>query len=75
MSIVRLQYLRLGIFYMGLLTSHVELGEVVKLIIVISYVKAQAESDMSLNGEMGVENKFESVLTTMRMVHDDHTSN
>lgn len=75
MSIVRLQYLRLGIFYMGLLTSHVELGEVAKLIIVISYVKAQAESDMSLNGEMVVENKFESVLTTKRMVHDDHTSN
>ena len=75
MSIVRLQYLRLGIFYMGLLTSHVELGEVVKLIIVISYVKVQAESDMPLNGEMVVENKFESVLTTKRMVHDDHTSN
>lgn len=46
---------------MGLLTSHVELGEVVKLIIVISYVKAQAEADMSRNGEMVVENKFESV--------------
>ena len=52
LRIVTLQHVKLGMYYMRLLTFHVELGESVMSIIVLSYGKAQAESGMLVSVEV-----------------------
>lgn len=51
---------------MGLLTPHVELGEVVKLIIVLSHGEPQAESGMSASVKTFTKNISEGVITTQK---------
>ena len=51
---------------MGLLTPHFELGEVVKLIIVLSHGEVQAESGMSASVKTFTENISEGVVTTQK---------
>ena len=47
---------RLDVFYMSRLSRHVELREVVKLVMILSHGNARVESGFSANEEMLVEN-------------------
>ena len=60
----------LDLLYMNLFSRHVELREVVKLMI-LSLGNAGVESGFSANEEMVVENMSESSLVAQRMVFDD----
>ena len=61
---------RLDLLFMNLFSRHVELREVVKLVI-LSLGNAGVESGFSANEEMVVENMSESSLVAQRMVFDD----
>ena len=62
---------RLDVFYMNHLPRHVELREVVKLVIILFHGNARLESGLSANKEMLVENMSEGSLVAQRMVFDD----
>ena len=62
---------RLDVFYMNHLPCHVELREVVKLVIILFHGNARLESGLSANKEMLVENMSEGSLVAQRMVFDD----
>ena len=62
---------RLDVFYMNHLPRHVELREVVKLVMILSRSNARLESGLSANKEMLVENMSEGSLVAQRMVFDD----
>ena len=47
---------RLNVFYMNHLPRHVELREVVKLVMILSHSNARLESGLLANKEMLVEN-------------------
>ena len=59
---------RLDVFYMSRLSHHVELREVIKLVMILSHGDARAESGFSANEEMLVENMSEGSLVARRMV-------
>ena len=59
---------RLDLFYMSGLSHHVELGEVVKLVMILPHGNACVESGFSPNKEMFVENMSEGSLVAQRMV-------
>ena len=50
---------RLDVFYMSCLSHHVELREVVKLVMILSYGNACVESVISANEKVLVENMSE----------------
>ena len=58
---------RLDVFYMSRLSCHIELKELVKLVIILSHGNARAESGFSVNKEMLVENMSEGSLVAQRM--------
>ena len=55
---------------MSRLSRHVELREVVKLVMILSHGNARVESGFSVNEEMLVENVSEGSLVARRMVFD-----
>ena len=59
---------RLDMFYMSHLSRHVNLKEVVKLVMISSHGNAGVESGFSTNEEMLVENMSEDSLAALRMV-------
>ena len=59
---------KLGMFNMSCLSHHVELREVVKLVVILSHGNACVESGFSANEEMLVENMSESSFVAQRMV-------
>ena len=61
---------RLDVFYMSRLSCHVELREVVKLVMILSHGNACVESRFSANEEILVENMSEGSLVAQRMVFD-----
>ena len=61
---------RLDLLYMNLFSRHVELREVVKLVI-LSLGNAGVESGFSANEEIVVENMSEGSLVAQRLVFDD----
>ena len=61
---------RLDLLYMNLFSRHVELREVVKLVI-LSLGNAGVESGFSANEEIVVENMSEGSLVARRLVFDD----
>ena len=61
---------RLDVFYMSHLSCHVELREVVKLVMILSHGNACVESRFSANEEILVENMSEGSLVAQRMVFD-----
>ena len=61
---------RLDVFYMNYLSRHIQLREVVKLLMILSHGNARAESGFSANEQMLVENMSEGSLVARRMVFD-----
>ena len=61
---------RLDLLYMNLFSRHVELREVVKLVI-LSLANVGVESGFSANEEIVVENMSEGSLVAQRLVLDD----
>ena len=61
---------RLDVVYMNCLSSHVQLREVVKLVMILSHGNAHVESGFLANEEMLVENMSEGSLVVQRMVFD-----
>ena len=61
---------RLDLLYMNLFSRHVELREVIKLVI-LSLGNAGVESGFSANEEIVVENMSEGSLVAQRLVFDD----
>ena len=61
---------RLDLLYMNLFSRHVELREVVKLVI-LSLANVGVESGFSANEEIVVENMSEGSLVARRLVFDD----
>ena len=61
---------RLDLFYMSRLSRHVELREVVKLVMILSHGNARLESGFLANEEMLVENMSGGSLVARRMVFD-----
>ena len=61
---------RLDLLYMNLFSRHVELREVVKLVI-LSLANVGVESGFSANEEIVVENMSEGSLVAQRLVFDD----
>ena len=61
---------RLDLLYMNLFSRHVELREVVKLVI-LSLANVGVESGFSANEEIVVENVSEGSLVARRLVFDD----
>ena len=61
---------RLNVFYMSRLSHHIELREVVKLVMIFSHGNAWVESGFSANEEMLVENMSKGSLVARRMVFD-----
>ena len=61
---------RLGMFYISCLSGHVELREVVKLVIISSHGNARVESGFSVSEEILVKNMPEDSLVAQRMVFD-----
>ena len=61
---------RLNVFYMSRLSHHVELRELVKLVMILSHGNAWVESGFSANEEMLVENMSKGSLVARRMVFD-----
>ena len=59
---------RLDMFYMSHLSRHVNLKEVVKLVMISSHGNAGVESGFSTNEEMLVENMSEDSLEALKMV-------
>ena len=59
---------KLGIFNMSCLSQHVELREVVKLVVILSHGNSCVESGFSANEEMLVENMSEGSFVAQRMV-------
>ena len=62
---------RLDVFYMSRLFLHVEVREVVNLVIILAHDNARVESGFSANEEILVENMSESSLVVRRMVFND----
>ena len=58
------------VFYMSHLSCHVELRELVKLLIILSHGNALLESGFSVNEELLVENMLEGSFVAWRMVFD-----
>ena len=61
---------RLDVFYMSRLSGHIELREVVKLLMILSHGNTRVESGFSTYEEMLVENMSEGSLVARRMVFD-----
>ena len=61
---------RLAVLDMGRLSHHVELREVVKLVMILSHGNTSVESGFSANEEMLVENRSKGSLVARRMVFD-----
>ena len=61
---------RLDVFYMELLSCHVELREVVKFVLILSHGNARVEAGFSINEDALLENMSEKSLTAQRMVYD-----
>ena len=61
---------RLDMFYMSRLSGHIELREVVKLLMILSHGNTRVESGFSTYEEMLVENMSEGSLVARRMVFD-----
>ena len=60
----------LGVFCMSHLSRHVELKEVVKLVMILSHGNARLQSGFLANEEMLVEYMSEGLLVGRRMVFD-----
>ena len=61
---------RLDVFYMSHLSGHVELREVVKLLMILLHGNTRVESGFSAYEETLVENMSEGSLVARRMVFD-----
>ena len=61
---------RQDVFYMSRLSHHVELREIVKLVMILSHGNARVESVFSVNEEMLFANMSEGSLVARRMVFD-----
>ena len=61
---------KLDVFYMSCLSRHVEVREVVKLVMILSHGNARVRSGFSANEETLVENMSEGSLVARRVVFD-----
>ena len=55
--------------YVELLKTHIELREVVKIVLILSHGNARVEAGVSINKDMS-ENMSEEALVTHRIVYD-----
>lgn len=62
--------IRLDTLYMELLTSHIELREIVKIVLIISHGNARVEAGFSVNKDALSENMTEDALVAHRIVYD-----
>ena len=60
--------LRIDTLYMELLKTHIELREVVKIILILSHGNARVEAGVSVNEDMLSENMFEEALVAHRII-------
>ena len=60
--------LRIDTLYMELLKAHIELREVVKIILILSHGNARVEAGVSVNEDMLSENMFEEALVAHRII-------
>ena len=62
--------LRIDTLYMELLKTHIELREVVKIVLILSHGNARVEAGVSIIKDMLSENMSEEALVAHRIVYD-----
>ena len=62
--------LRIDTLYMELLKTHIELREVVKIVLILSHGNARVKAGVSINEDMLSENMSEKALVAHRIVCD-----
>ena len=62
--------LRIDTLYMELLKTHIELREVVKIVLILLHGNARVEGGVSINEDMLSENMSEEALVSHRFVYD-----